>query len=235
MTPAGVKPGKAARFAVIDSTDRRRSMTWTVITAKRTLDVYIMARCMGHLWKMSLHKTGDWHSGFTEAGAQHFIPDAKTRHFDHWSAPETFAPGFHRSVQIVVPDSELRSWPSDTTEAKPEKVLAIPAPGAGNVTLIEVIFAPIGDREPIELELDAAFHFATLERADKSTVFVVAFRRGWVAADRLWLERWRQQALASVPAEWWRSVSAPRCCALGTQDDGTRYVIDLAADRPAGH
>jgi hypothetical protein len=224
------KPGKPVRFAVIDATDGRRSMTWEVVTAKNTLDVYVMARSMGHVWKYSLHESDDWYTGFTESGAQRFVPDALSRHIDKWRRPEAFAPGFHRGLQIVAPDAELRAWPSDVTESKSDKVVAVPAPGPGNVAVIELLFAPIGDWEPIQLDIDAAFHVGTLERADKSTVYVVALQRPWLEADHPRVESQKGDVLAKVPGDWWQSVRAPRCCALGVHDDGMRYVIDLAAD-----
>jgi len=225
-----IKPGKSVRFAVIDAADGRRSMTWEVVTAKHTQDVYVMARSMGHVWKYSLHQKDDWHYGFTEVGAQRFLPGAPSRHLDEWKRPEAFAPGFHRSIQIVVPDAELRAWPSGVTESKSDKIIAVPAPGPGNVAVIELLFAPWGDWEPVKLEMDAAFRVATLEQADKSSVHVIALQRPWLESDRPRVESQKADLRAKVAAEWWAGAKAPRGCGLGVQDDGTRYVIDLAAD-----
>jgi hypothetical protein len=233
MVQTPVKPGDPARFAVIDAADGRRAMSWTVVTAKHTLDVFVMARCMGHIWKISLHESGDWHAGFTEAGAQRFIPQAETRHFRSWKQPAPFAPGFYRSVQIVAPDSELRALPFGVVESKSNKIIAIPAPGAGNVALIELVFAPIGDWEPTVLNIDAAFHIATLARADGSTVFVVAIQQPWVKEDHPRVAAQKAAAMANIPVAWWKGVKAPRCVAFGVQDDGTPYWLDLAADTPA--
>jgi len=232
MTGVVVKPGDAARFTVIDAADGRRSMSWCVVTAKNTLDVMVMARCMGRFWHASLHESGEWHYGFTEAGAERFIPGAESRHFQTWKQPEAFAPGFHRSIQIVVPDEELRALPAGVVEPKSGKIIAVPAPGDGYVAVIEVLFAPIGDWEPLVLNIDNAFEVATLERADGSTVFVAAIRQKWVEEDRPRVQNQKAAALASIPTEWWEKVRAPRCVGLGVQDDGTRYLLDLAADAP---
>ena len=100
-----VGPGGRVRFAVFDAADGRRSQTWTVLTDRNDLDAYLLARSMGHVWHMSLHPTGDWHSTFTEYGAAFFLPGGGSRHFDTWRCPAEFAPGSHRSVEVVFPDS----------------------------------------------------------------------------------------------------------------------------------
>jgi hypothetical protein len=228
-----VKPGDPARFAVIDESDGRRSSTWSVVTAKNTLDVIVMARCMGTMWHMSLHQSGDWHTGFTPRGAHRFVPGAETRHFDAWRRPEPFASGFHRGVQIVFPDSELRAWPEGAAESKSDRIVQVPAPGAGHVTVVELLFAPIGDWEPVEVIIEEGFRVATLERADHSTVAVVAIRQKWLESDHPEVAARKAEMVESVAPEWWETAAAPRAVALGVQDDGIRFVLDLALDVPS--
>ena len=103
-------PGKPLRFAVF-ADDGRRSIGWTLWTGRHTRDVYLTARPLRGLWKMSFHQSGSWHSGLTEelvAAAALPIP---SRHLDTWKMPDELAEGVQRSVELVFPDSELRPWP----------------------------------------------------------------------------------------------------------------------------
>jgi hypothetical protein len=231
-----VGPGERVRFYVHDAADGRRSMTWTVKTERNTLDAYVFARAMGAIWKFSLHESGDWYAGYHGLGVDRFVAPGASRHFDKWRRPDDFHPGFHRSIEVVCPDSELRPMPAGAAEPRVrggEKIVAIPAPGAGNVAAVEVVFGPAGEW-PQPIVFDAAFDVATLVRPDGSVLRVVALQRPWADADRVRVQRQRDDFVARVPAEWWSTVAAPRGCFLGSHDeDGIRFVLDVAMDRPA--
>jgi hypothetical protein len=110
--------------------------------------------------------------------------------------------------------------------------VAIPAPGAGNVAVIEVIFMVAGELPA--LVLDGAFDVATLERADGSVIRVVALQRPWDEQNRKAIESQRDEFLAKVPGDFWKTANAPRGCGLSTSTEGLRCVIDLAADPSTG-
>jgi hypothetical protein len=231
-----VGPGQRLRFFVIDAADGRRSMTWTVKTEKNSLDAYVWARSMGAIWKISLHESGNWYAGYHGLGIDRFVASGAGRHFDKWRRPDEFQPGFHRSIEVVFPDSELRTLPAGATEPsvrRGEKIVAIPAPGAGNVAAVEIVFGPAGEW-PQAIVFDAAYDVATLVRPDGSVLRVVALQRPWDEADRVRVQGQRDEFLSRVPPDWWSTVAAPRGCFLGAHDDdGVRFVIDAAADPPA--
>lgn len=231
-----VGPGEPVRFFVLDAADSRRSMTWTVKTSKNSLDVYVWARSMGAIWKVSMHESGDWYAGFHGLGIDRFVAPGATRHFDKWRRPDDFYPAFHRSIEIVFPDSELRAFAAGASEPKVrrgEKIVAIPAPGARNVAAVEIVFGPAGAwAQP--LVFDAAYDVATLVRSDGSVLRVVAMQRAWDAADRVRGEQQKADAMSRVPAAWWPTVAAPRSAFLGAHNGhGVRFVIDAAAEPPA--
>jgi len=227
-------PGDSVRFAVVDPSDGRRSMTWTVKTSKNSTDVYVWARAMGAIWKISMHESGDWYAGYHGLGIERFVTPGASRHFDKWRRPNEFHPGFHRSIEIVFPDCELRPLPAGVDEPKPKKgkVEPIPAPGVGNVAVVEIMFGPAGPWTNVVV-VENAYDFATLVRPDGSVVRVFAMQRPWDEADRVRVQRQRDDLLLRAPEEWWTTVSAPRVAALGAHDDdGVRFVIDVAAERP---
>jgi hypothetical protein len=210
-------------------------MTWTVRTSKNSLDAYVWARSMGAVWKISLHASGDWHAGFMGAGIDKFVPPGTSSYFDEWRRPDDFHPGFHRSIEIVVPDCELRAWPAGVTEpaVRRGRVIGIPAPGAGNVAVIEVAFTPPpGAWGAPMVHPFQTFPVGTLVRPDASLLHVIAAQRPWDDANRLGLQQHKANALSRAPADWWTTVRAPRSAFLGKHDDDIRYVIDAAADPP---
>jgi hypothetical protein len=130
-----VGPGRHVRFAVV-ADDGRRSMAWAVWTNRRTLDAYLDVRPLSGRWKISLHQSGSGQSGLTKEWAETMAPDRPSRHFDLWQRPEEFAPGTRRSVQLVIPDTELRRWPAGVADDKPLAV-RVTAPGVGHAACIE--------------------------------------------------------------------------------------------------
>jgi hypothetical protein len=233
--PLIIDPGGELRFAVVDAGDGRRSMTWTIKTSKNSLDVYAWARSMGAIWKISMHQSGDWFAGYHDLGIERFVAPGASRHFDKWRRPDEFHPGFHRSIEIVFPDCELRALPAESAEPKPKRgqIIEVPAAGAGNVAAVEIMFGPAGQwAQPIVF--DAAIDVATLVRPDDSVLRVVALQKPWDEADRTRVQRQRDDIVSRAPAEWWATVTAPRIAALGSHDDdGVRFILDVAADRPS--
>jgi hypothetical protein len=90
----------------IGSAITRRSGIWRIWVNKKG-DVYVSVRCLGGVWKISLHKDGNCQFGFTKeysttASTRFGI---ESRHAEVWRLPT--AP-FIRALQILIPESELR-------------------------------------------------------------------------------------------------------------------------------
>jgi hypothetical protein len=143
-------------------------MAWKAWISRRTRDVYVVARPFGGTWKMSLHESGFWHSGLAAKGLA--IMPAPLPPYDRWQAPADFTPGVRRSVELVFPDVELRPWPAGLTDNKP--VVAIPAPGEGHATCVELIF--LAPEPPLRLEIDDAFSVGEINMSDLTKLCVLA-------------------------------------------------------------
>jgi hypothetical protein len=220
-----VGPGRSVRFAVL-ADDGRRSMAWTVWTSKRTLDAYLTVRPLSGRWKFSLHQSGSWQSGVTREWAS--AVDLASRHLDRWQRPDEFAPGMRRSVQVVVPDAELRQWPAGVTDDKPPMV-AVPAPGVGHAACIEFVF--MAGRPPMLLEFqEPVFDVAALVLCDGSAVRVVSRQAAWTKADDDWLVVHKKALLATADPEMLFTLRAPRGLLAGHHEDGSRFVVDVAGD-----
>jgi hypothetical protein len=218
-------PGKPLRFAVF-ADDGRRSIDWTVWTGRHTRDVYLTARPLGGLWKMSLHQSGSWQSGLTDelvAAAALPIP---SRHLDTWKLPDELAEGVQRSVELVFPDSELRPWPPGVSETKP--VIRVPASGANHAACIEFLFTP--GQPPIFIAFESAFDVAQLTLSDGNMLRVVARQIPWTATDVEWLLAGKADILAKVDPQVRANAPNPRGMLYGKHDDGIRYAVDVALD-----
>ena len=199
-------------------------MAWTVGTTRRTRDVYLTARPLGGTWKMSLHESGHWHSGFTSELAVPVVTPIPEH--DRWQLPEDFAPGVRRSVELVFPDVELRHWPAGVTDNKP--VTRIPAPGDGYAACVEVLFMDPGP--PLQVEIDDAFNVALIELQDRTRLWIVARRTPWVAEDFAWLLVAKKALLARVDPPVLAAARVPRAILIGKHADGRRFAVDHAAD-----
>jgi len=226
-TPAvSVGPGKSVRFAVI-ADDGRRSMTWTVWTSRHTLDAYLTARPMAGTMKVSLHHTLSWQIGFTAEKFPEMTHGLPSRHLDIWSAPEPFAPGMRRSIELVVPDRELRVLAPGTVP-DPKPVTRVPMPGAGYAACIEFVF--MAD-QPTPLVLDEpVFDVASLAWHDLSAVRVIARQIVWGPVDVEWLRQSKTDMLDRIDPEVLRRAANPRAVLHGKHDDERRYLVDAAAD-----
>lgn len=121
------------RFAV-GNPNGPRSGIWRVWTSKSPKsDVYIAARNLGGILKVSLHESGEWRAAFTfEFASEKFdesIPVSQSRLIEEWVRPSDISPGVTLAFRIVIPNHDLMSIPVD----------------ASSVTKINWITPPIED------------------------------------------------------------------------------------------
>ena len=146
---------------------------------------------------------------------------------DRWLAPVEFAAGAQRSIEIVVPDSELRPWPAGVAESKP--MVCVPAPGDGFASCVEVVFlAP--SPSPLRLEIDDAFIVGTIDLYDLTKLVVVARRIPWSAEDVAWLVAGRAQMLSAADPGGILNARNPRAFLYGKHADSRRYIVHVAPD-----
>jgi hypothetical protein len=173
---------------------------------------------------MSLHESGHWHSGLTAERAAVVASSIPAN--DRWRLPAELAPGIRRGVELVFPDVELRSWPSGVTDDKP--VIAIPAPGDGYATCVELIFMAPG--APLRLEIDDAFSVAAIDLHDDTKLWVVARRLPWTVEDVEWLLVAKRAMVARVGPAVLRAARIPRALLIGKHADDIRFAVDYAPD-----
>ncbi len=118
----------------VGSQDGLRSSTWRAWGDEKKGDVYISRRGTGGIIKVSIHRDGNCQIGFTqeyENIAKERFPDFESRHWKKWKIPDE---PLVRVLQIVVPNSELRAFPS-----KEEKQTTwIPSPPQDSVSVVTI-------------------------------------------------------------------------------------------------
>lgn len=132
-------PGTKLRFTVGRSGERV-SGTWVVWTTKRTDDVYLAARHLGRVHKVSLHASGRWQHGFIsdDVAAQQGQTAERSRHWDRWERrPVTPESAASCAVSIRVADEDLGPDPGNPNNTKPPHVW-IPPPGPGQLTAVDL-------------------------------------------------------------------------------------------------
>jgi hypothetical protein len=111
QTPPGpqfLRAGGKIRFA-LGSAGGPRSNTWSVIGGKRTADVYLGARDIMGLEKVSLHVSGRWRRAWTPAGAmQQDLPEDADRVMNRWEAPQPIAEGWLHAATVSIPSSSIQ-------------------------------------------------------------------------------------------------------------------------------
>ena len=205
-------------------------MTWTVWTSRHTLGAYLTTRPMAGTMKMSLHHSGSYQIGFTNEKFSELALDLPSRHLDIWSWPEPFAPGMRRSVELVIPDRELRRLAAGTI-ADPKLVARIPTPGAGYAACIEFVF--MAD-QPVPLVFDEpVFDVASLATHDRSAVRVIARQIEWELVDVQWLIESKKNMLDRMDPEVLRRAHNPRGLLYGSTMTSDATWWTSPATRPS--
>jgi hypothetical protein len=114
ILPAGGK----LRFA-LGSDQGARSSVWSVVSHKNTDDIYIGARDVLGIAKLSLHESGKWRRALTDREAERRnLPDDVDRVLSRWEVPEPIADGWLRAVSIAIPSSSVQIHPVPLKQPK---------------------------------------------------------------------------------------------------------------------
>lgn len=131
-------PEAILRFAV-GSPSGPQSGIWQV-WANPKGDVYVAGRLVGHHFKASLHRTGRWRVGYTEAQARRLgLPPSVDRAILKWTAPPEFAPGVRRAFAVIVPSSEVTGPPAPMSDDP--SICWRPVAQEGMATVFTIFFA----------------------------------------------------------------------------------------------
>jgi hypothetical protein len=222
-----VSPGGTVRFAV-GGLDAPRSSTHRIWTARHTPDVYLATRAVAGVQKVSLHASGRWqHSFVSDEKARPFLPAGASRHVDRWTRPPEFGPGWTRMYVVMVPGTELRRY----KHREPGDVVFVPPPRPYHAVYFEVVSVAPG--ATTRLVVNNMILVASMALADGSEVKVFAHEV------RLQSDFWRKladyreevvEAIRQNPRAL--AVENPMALLHGSQEDGTRFTLDLAIRPP---
>lgn len=225
--PLNLPPGGTVRLAV-GSSSGPRSSTWRVWTSKNADDVYVAARSTAGVMKASLHESGSWQYGFINGPkAVAWVQDRGSRHLDLWQKPPEFGPGFTRAYMIAVPYSELRPWPESPREKG--AVAFLPPPGIGEVVQIEIVLIR-PTNPPVTLSVEHGLAVARLAFHGGDAVGVIARLLPWAPGSVESFKTYKASALAAADPARVAAAGMPRLALYGLDTDGTRMVIDAAAN-----
>jgi hypothetical protein len=102
-------------------------------------DVYLGARGVLHLLKLSMHKSGIWRLAWTqESGIRR--PHLSDRVEERWLRPPEFCPGWVKGPVLIVPDTDRRSRFAHLAANDP-KIYWTPPPRRGHKVEFTVLFA----------------------------------------------------------------------------------------------
>src|SRR5688572_17554221 len=126
------------RFAVGEP-DGARSVVWRVWTNPSRNDIYIAARHLGGVYKVSLHGSGKWRIAF-EGPRSPFIPEGGDRATTKWNRPADLAPGWTRGFSVAVPASEVVE--GKAVVADPHKLYWAPKPAGEAAVEFHLFLSP---------------------------------------------------------------------------------------------
>jgi hypothetical protein len=202
----------------------RRSGVWRIWANRSKSDVYVAARSIAGIQKFSLHESGDWrHQWVTPQQAEQFTA-GRNRELDRWSRPPDGPGGWTKALSIWVRKEDIQEIEDDDQAS--EGVAWTPEPPDGSAAGIHVVVAKT-DLGSVRVQGARPLGGFSLAGGEVALVLI-----GLAEVDeeqRQRLDEFRARALAMVPLEQLASAKAPRVSLFGFDDQGNRFVWDLAA------
>ncbi len=131
-------PGGTVRVAA-GSAGGARSTVWRVWANRTSSDVYVAARVLAGVNKISLHESGDWRYQWVRPEPAERYAPGQGRLIGRWPRPPAVGAGWTRGLAIWVPEPDLVPIPDDTEDG--QGVTWIPKPPRGKVATFQVVVA----------------------------------------------------------------------------------------------
>jgi hypothetical protein len=109
--------------------DGDRSLTWTVVGARNSDDVYVGMRGLMGAAKLSLHESGVWRFALTPQGAEKLqLPEGQDRLIDRFAPTSELAPGWVHAARIRTPSTTFRPAVSESRPSDKQPIRFYKAP-----------------------------------------------------------------------------------------------------------
>jgi hypothetical protein len=139
-------PDPALRFAA-GSPERPNSGVWRLWT--HGSDTYLAARIAAHLFKLSMHKSGQlsmhksgqWISAFTSQSGVVVDKETGSRRHRTWTRPPEFTPGWVQGPAVVIPWVKWRGQFQPIGQPPPPDTVWVPGPARKRKLVFNVLFA----------------------------------------------------------------------------------------------
>jgi hypothetical protein len=203
------------------SPDGPRSLTWQVIGARNSDDVYVGARGMMKDQKLSLHESGRWRWAFTQPAAQKYLPPAADALIARFSPTHPVAPGWRHAARIRTPSTTFCPAFDERRPKDRQPIRIFAAPDAPIHLEYHVL---IGDADAPPLNVEGAFAVGGMPLRSGKWVWVIG--TPWEMSE--YIER-------AITAAFDFTAKHPEARAgIATGDvNGVPQLIDLAnAQRP---
>jgi hypothetical protein len=225
---------EVVRFAV-GSADGPRSTVWRIWTDRGNSNVYIAARVLGGVVKVSLHQSGVWRFAFTdehwEGGSAPEVGEGD-RLIERWNPPQSYQ-GVTAAFMIAVPSAEIgmprRPLPESAQKYTKNVKWVQPAP-KGFATHFIVMYIEPG----VPVPGDGVQILSSFVLSDRRTVSVMLLEQAISAEQQRQIESARQSIIQLVRqgrAADRSSLEAalePRGYLYGHNEFGTRFFIDIS-------
>jgi len=216
------------------SADSRVSPSFKIWTNGH--DAYVAQRSLKDL-KVSLHKDGNAHAGFTHhETAEAWTGKAGSKWLSDWTAPAASIPGWQELFAVIHPEPELRTLNEEGIDNV--KGLVQPLVPDGMATGMH-LFRSEPVVQPRRVTFADAIHVATFDSGDIE-FHLMALLHTWGEEQR----EWASKARLAEPGGGEHSLAQPggvnpasptaRLLKLVTTTEGGKWYVDLAGHPPEG-
>jgi hypothetical protein len=199
------------------------SEVWNVWSNRSGGDVYVAARSLAGLLKVSLHESGNWRLQWTRPEIAAKYAPGRPRLVDQWDRPQEIGVGWTHALKIAVPEEDFVVYPYPEDRTRP--IAWVPPLRPDHGVSFHVFVA-----RPNQGTLNLRGFFPligyTLGNGEVCLVAAAALKlptevdQELAEQRRIFREELRRRGVAPAP-----SIRAGR---YGTTDDGIRTIWDLA-------
>ncbi len=215
-------PGGTVRVAA-GSPGGARSTVWRVWANRKSSDVYIAARDLAGVYKISLHESGDWRYQWVRRELAERYAPGLGRIIGQWPRPPAFGAGWTRGLVIWVPEPDIVPIPDDAEDGSGVRWIAKPPPGKVATFQVVVAKPDLG-----VVKLQQTWVLGAFSLANRETCLVLGSYTDLMPQRERWLAEQRRRVWESAGHVDLSATPAARLTLFGWDEDETRGFWDLA-------